>query len=155
MGAQAHDQSEVGKSDLLLVKSKNAGGLWLFCPGTNRKVLDLELPFRFSIIGSCKGLLCISFKYLGLNGRSISIWNPSIGKLKRLPEGLIQSYDREPATVGFGFGEKDYKLVRIEPIYSDSGLTYVVEVYSLCLDSWRRITTVHPLNGSDSVSLHF
>ena len=48
--------------------------------------------------------------------------------------------------MGFGFAEKDYKLVKIAFLCSRS--TYEAEVYSLGSNSWKRITAVPPVNGS-------
>ncbi|KAM5576539.1 hypothetical protein ABKV19_007412 [Rosa sericea] len=155
----AYDESEAGKTHLLLVKSgMSRGGVSLFCSQTNRMVLHLRPPrlerqYRFCIIGSCKGLVCISLQFVDSVG--LAIWNPSIGKLQELPECLIQGNDGDSdsaTAMGFGFGKNDYKLVRITPP-SDTERTYGVEVYSLRLDCWRRITTVSQLNGSCSV--HF
>lgn len=143
----AHEESEVGKTDLLLVQTGSGWDFSLFCPETNsNKGLHIEFPREelgvttFSIIGSCKGLLCTSAAFRG-SDRFICIWNPTIGKTKRLPQGFIQG-----GSMGFGFAEKDYKLIKIAFLCSRS--TYEAEVYSLGSNSWKRITAIPPVNGS-------
>ncbi|CAN6700170.1 unnamed protein product [Malus baccata var. baccata] len=139
--------------DYLLLRTANYS-FSLCCRDTFAKYLDLELPeqenISLCIYGSCNGLLCLSNR-LGLCLKTpIYLWNPSIRKFKRLPKGLIQHTIRFVA-IGFGFhgGEKDYKVVRIVRFQQKKSI-FGVEVYSVRLDAWKRISAVPPLSPNVS-----
>ena len=85
------------------------------------------------IVGSCNSLLCIADYG---NVRDIYLWNPSLRKFKKLPHPCLS----RPSFALFGFAyhsqNNDYKVVRI----SSSPLSlHEIEVYTLSLDSWRRV----------------
>ena len=104
-------------------------------------IYEIKVPFDFCysntrIVGSCNGLLCLS-GYGPDSDTVIYLWNPSIRKYKKLPDRGV------PHSQTFGFAyhseNNDYKVVRI----SRTGLTVDdIEVYTLSLDSWRRINGI-------------
>ncbi|TQD88479.1 hypothetical protein C1H46_026003 [Malus baccata] len=139
--------------DYFLIRTANYR-FSLYCRDTVAKCLDLELPeqenISLRINGSCNGLLCLS-NHLGRCLRNpIYLWNPSIRKFKRLPKGLIQHTIRFDATgIGFHSGENDYKVVRIVRFLGKKCI-FEVEVYSVRLDAWKRISAVPPLSPNVS-----
>ncbi|XP_048426457.1 uncharacterized protein LOC125470836 [Pyrus x bretschneideri] len=132
---------------LLIQKDDKKNCLSRFDDETLSKCLDIELPadklgLRFFVQGSCKGLVCISFyNFFSLNNNPIYLWNPSIRKLKRIPNGLHS-------------GENNYKVVRLVRVslpHENIVLELEVEVYSLRSDAWRRITVMHVGNNTNTV----
>ncbi|KAK9267990.1 hypothetical protein L1049_010428 [Liquidambar formosana] len=101
---------------------------------------------RTGALGSCNGLLCLLD---GGEEDNIALWNPSTRKLQTLPFTPIQPpRGLTVATlVSYGFGydsvNDDYKLVRMAQFTYSSGLygsfESQVDVYSLKMNSWRRI----------------
>nr|XP_028957846.1 F-box/kelch-repeat protein At3g06240-like [Malus domestica] len=89
------------------------------------------------------GLICISDATFD---SCMYLWNPSIRKMKRLPKCLICYTQFAITTLGFGFdcGENDYKVVRIVRTGCAESICEA-EVYSVRLDSWRRIRSYVPL----------
>ncbi|CAN6700172.1 unnamed protein product [Malus baccata var. baccata] len=136
--------------DYVLIRTANYR-FFLRCRDPFAKCLDLELPeqkknISLNIHGSCNGLLCLSNR-LGLCLKTpIYLWNPSIRKLKRLRKGLIQ-HTICFVVIGFGFhsGENDYKVVRIVRFLRKK-VIFGVEVYSVRLDAWKRISAVPPVS---------
>lgn len=101
----------------------------------------------------CNGLLCISTRNFSSSyyGFSIYLWNPSIRKFRQLPQGFITA----PRFTYIGLGlqhekdDYDYKVVRITVMFFPAGITGSccgVEVYSVRLNSWRRINSTVPLS---------
>ncbi|CAH9128530.1 unnamed protein product [Cuscuta epithymum] len=86
------------------------------------------------ILGSCKGLICLSTVALKL-----LIWNPSTRKSWEFPDFWVQRKTGCYVRYGFGFDEhtKDYKLIKVSS-FDQSGGRYGNEVqsYSLKTDSW-------------------
>ncbi|XP_057486039.1 F-box/kelch-repeat protein At3g23880-like [Actinidia eriantha] len=101
-------------------------------------VVDLDYPLKrlrrdVRIVGSCDGLVCISFFENLID--IIYIWNPSTRETHILP-----SYGRGfNFSISYGFGydssNDDYKVVRVAFVNGP----LEVKVYSLRTDSWRRI----------------
>ncbi|KAB2608033.1 F-box/kelch-repeat protein [Pyrus ussuriensis x Pyrus communis] len=117
----AHLKKNVAENscEYLLIQTDKKNCLSLFDAETLSKCLDIELHanklgFRFFVHGSCNGLVCISgCNFFSLNS-PIYLWNPSIRKIKRLPNGCIRQIINF-VNLGFGFhsGENDYKVVRL------------------------------------------
>lgn len=125
------------------------------CAGKTES-LYFELPDQksrpiFQVYGLVEGLLCISTIEYKVDDK-IYLWNPSIRKLKSLPDqDIVVSTRGRPkkimaSTLGFGFHRagNDYKVVRIVKFICD---IYQVKVYSLRLDSWRRIRAALPFSS--------
>ena len=95
-------------------------------------VVPFDFPFKHAgIVGSCNGLLCFSNCY-----KFIYLWNPSIRKFKKLPHTCLGQLNN--VRIGFAYHSEnnDYKVVRIS--YSPLSILEI-EVYTLSLDSWRRV----------------
>ncbi|KAL6224803.1 hypothetical protein ACLB2K_003658 [Fragaria x ananassa] len=144
---------------LLIGSAENKKCFSLFSAETYDKCLDLELPTHgvgldFGVAGSCHGLVCISTRsYSPTSEAPVYLWNPSIRKLRRLPEGIIGL--SRPIYVAFGFqpGENDYKVVRIVREEESTSDVYQVEVYSLRLNSWRRVNSAIQFSNFFTVSM--
>lgn len=108
------------------------------------KIFEFEIPSRFppyqaQLVGSCNGLLCLEFQVkkerwqAGSTTVIIYLWNPSIRKLKRLPDIEFDYF----IPLGFAYDSKnnDYKVVQI----SYSRRKNKVEVYTSKSDSWRTL----------------
>lgn len=136
----AHLETSVMKKacDYLLIETSKRDCFSICCAETFSKCLDVKVPLShfYAVIGSCNGLLCMS------DFISIYLWNPSIRKIKRLPIGVIQDTTYVVA-IGFGFhrSKNDYKVVRVMRFERKE---FEVEVYSLRLNSWRKISVVPP-----------
>ncbi|KAL6222580.1 hypothetical protein ACLB2K_005972 [Fragaria x ananassa] len=132
---------------ILICSAENKKCFSLFSAETYDKCLDLELPTHgvgldFGVAGSCHGLVCISTRsYWPTSEAPIYLWNPSIRKLRRLPEGIFGLSSHIYVAFGFQPGENDYKVVRIVREEESTSDVYQVEVYSLRLNSWRRVNS--------------
>ncbi|KAJ8562493.1 hypothetical protein K7X08_011784 [Anisodus acutangulus] len=97
----------------------------------------MSSEFNTKILGSCNGLLLISNTV-----DDTALWNPSIGKYKKLP---VMGVGDNPVHVNFGFGydvaNDDYKVVRIVQFSgSEKGCFHSdVMVYSLKSSCWRGV----------------
>ncbi|KAH7844339.1 hypothetical protein Vadar_026970 [Vaccinium darrowii] len=100
--------------------------------------VDLYYPFKtlqrgVGIVGSCNGLVCIYYYEKSVD--NFYLWNPSTRESHILP------YYGDGANFGFSYGfgydsfNDDYKVIRVA--YAKGSLE--VKVYSLKIDSWRRI----------------
>ncbi|KAK3004585.1 hypothetical protein RJ639_018546 [Escallonia herrerae] len=92
-------------------------------------------------IGSYNGLLCLCN-----TNEKLAILNPSTQKYVRLPFARIEFPDKayvQNISYGFGYGRvnDDYKVVRIVQSYGyrDDEFESKVEIYSLRLNSWKRV----------------
>ncbi|KAB2635533.1 F-box/kelch-repeat protein [Pyrus ussuriensis x Pyrus communis] len=117
-------KSAGGYGGYLLISTSNAECLSLFCAQTYVKCLDFELPrdlisFGFSVFSSCSDLVCISDATFD---NCTYLWNPSIRKMKR--------------------PQMPHLLHAIR--YHYTRCIREAEVYSLRLDSWRRIRSSVP-----------
>jgi F-box interacting protein len=109
------------------------------------------IQYRTSLIGSCKGLVCILFVCNGQYGShyEIVIWNPSIRKHKRVPFEPVgdkhkQGVRLNSLNLAFWYDpvNTDYKVLRIvkfDDLESKTRSLEEVKVYSLKAHSWRRI----------------
>ncbi|XP_058203832.1 F-box/kelch-repeat protein At3g23880-like [Rhododendron vialii] len=105
------------------------------------------------IVGSCNGLVCMTF---GL--KTLFIWNPSTRKFRILPDievpwwNRCTVYQRSRFPVcGFGYDESidDYKVVLIFQAQVNWEYKNTVAVYTSRTDSWRTIGDCpHQVNGS-------
>ncbi|CAN6700168.1 unnamed protein product [Malus baccata var. baccata] len=123
--------------------------LSLFDAETFSKRLDFELPghdFGFVVHSSCNGLFCISNSALMTLESPEHLWNPSIRKLKRLPNSL--QHTTVFVHLGFGFhGEVDnYRVARVARFLCNKSI-FGIEVYNLRLNCWRTITAVPPVSN--------
>ncbi|XP_059650084.1 F-box/kelch-repeat protein At3g23880-like [Cornus florida] len=98
--------------------------------------------------GSCNGLICLSNEWTD----TIYLWNPSLGKLKTLPNSpdiesriIYSDLDSYSICLAFGFHPKvnAYRVVKIwclvYKIIKPYKYQLLIDVYSLSTDSWRRI----------------
>lgn len=111
------------------------------------RYVDIDTQYMSkNLVGSCNGLLCLAYYPYPF----VDIVNPSIRRGKSLPSSVIfpkfdaMSFSVHELVVGFGYVQQnnDYKVVRIYYFRNDLGVAVLpaeVEVYSLCVDSWRRI----------------
>lgn len=91
-----------------------------------RRYYDPIFPHKgFEIVGCCNGLICYT------EFRNIYLWNPTIRKLKLLPDSGL--YDDERVVYGFWFdmNSDDYKVAKISCMEKSK-----IEVYSLISNSW-------------------
>ncbi|XP_050264263.1 F-box/kelch-repeat protein At3g23880-like [Quercus robur] len=113
------------------------------------KIFEFEIPSRFppyqaNLVGSCNGLLCLEFQVWEERWQAASktaiiyLWNPSIRKLKRLPDIMFDCFFDCFIPLGFAYHseDNDYKVVKIS-YYSRRKLE--VEVYTSKSDSWRTL----------------
>nr|XP_028964696.1 putative F-box/kelch-repeat protein At1g12170 [Malus domestica] len=135
--------------DHLLIHTDMSNCLSLFDAETFSKRLDFELPghdFGFVVHSPCNGLFCISNSALMTLESPEHLWNPSIRKLKRLPNGL--QHTTVFVHLGFGFhGEvDDYRVARVARFLCNKSI-FGIEVYNLRLNCWRTITAVPPVSN--------
>ena len=95
------------------------------------RIFEFEIPIDIKgvqMVGLCNGLFCLAD-----STNHIYLLNPSIRKFKNLPVSCLENLHF--ATLGFAYHSEnnDYKVVRI------SSFSMEIEVYSLSLDSWRRV----------------
>ncbi|XP_031259307.1 F-box protein CPR1-like [Pistacia vera] len=97
----------------------------------------------YKIVGSCNGLLCLSYS-IPKNERLI-LWNPFTRRYKKLPTARVSKLRLSPAyRYGFGYDDvsNDYKVLKLIPSYGLKSYRHIgneAEVYSLRLNSWKRI----------------
>ncbi|KAL4595695.1 hypothetical protein ACB092_12G109400, partial [Castanea dentata] len=112
----------------------------LTCDRTYETISEFRVPFTFQsgfphFVGSCNGILCFNF-YRARGSNVFYLWNPSIRKFKRLP-------DNQSPIMIFGIGydsqNNDFKVVGISRIFATSKPPPEFGVYSLNLDSWKRV----------------
>ncbi|XP_059436800.1 F-box/kelch-repeat protein At3g23880-like [Corylus avellana] len=117
--------------------------------------LTQPLPLPFTevtyFVGSCDGLVCLS-DYDALN---VVIWNPATKETKVVPNSSMSRFSDDyhiMSGIGFGFDAKtsDYKIIKFfslfDPNESDNydyeghvPCYRLSEVYSLSVDSWRKV----------------
>ncbi|KAJ0082161.1 hypothetical protein Patl1_09782 [Pistacia atlantica] len=97
----------------------------------------------YKIVGSCNGLLCLSYS-IPKNERLI-LWNPFTRRYKKLPTARVSKLRLSPAyRYGFGYDDvsNDYKVLKLIPSYGLKSYRHIgneAEVYSLRLNSWKRV----------------
>ncbi|XP_047308328.1 F-box/kelch-repeat protein At3g23880-like [Impatiens glandulifera] len=109
--------------------------------------LAVRTPFnRISVIGSCNGLVAISVIPLKLSDMDwLVIWNPATKHYSELPKPSIST--RELLYYGFVYlsSENDYKIIRLVSPglwgVLEGDISIKMEVYSMKLDSWRKLDT--------------
>ncbi|XP_019159142.1 PREDICTED: F-box/kelch-repeat protein At3g23880-like [Ipomoea nil] len=126
---------------------------------TDRQLLSLnnshELSFPISrvirylrTVGFYNGVFCLSEDQCS-DPHSVTLWNPSIRKLRTLPCPSIRPACQFRFVLGFGASPRsddDLKVVRV--VYERKGVNLdigpvippLVEIYSLSTGVWRRIT---------------
>ncbi|KAK4370233.1 hypothetical protein RND71_009708 [Anisodus tanguticus] len=96
--------------------------------------------YNTMVIGSCNGLLLLSNAL-----DDISLWNPSIGKYKKLPVmDVVVREDHHTIRFGFGYdvANDDYKVVIfVEVLGTEKGSPFSsdVKVYSLKSNFWKGV----------------
>ncbi|KAG5530563.1 hypothetical protein RHGRI_025499 [Rhododendron griersonianum] len=126
----------------ILLKSRKAFGnkicYSLHCCKTFTEHKQLKVPNviegrNYKIIASCNGLLCLFLEH----SRVLLLWNPSIKKVKILPNPRFQSCSAYELAHGFAFVPRanDYKVVRLIPDMVEGSSK--VEIYTLSTNSWR------------------
>ncbi|XP_040374075.1 F-box/kelch-repeat protein At3g23880-like [Rosa chinensis] len=111
---KAYDESDSGKTGLLLVQTHLKLVYWLFSTDINSWVSFINSPLEIrglSIVGSCRGLICFSEPYGMILNPPIYVWNPSIWRLRQLPQGHIQIEEGDqhgdvtvPIAIAIGLG---------------------------------------------------
>ncbi|KAG5531239.1 hypothetical protein RHGRI_026004 [Rhododendron griersonianum] len=91
------------------------------------------------IVGSCNGLICLLYL-----PDSFILWNPTIKESKELPTPPFSPSYGDLCFRGFGYNSSidDYKVVRRAPSANANPNQFIVEVFSLKADSWRRIEDI-------------
>ncbi|CAH9060147.1 unnamed protein product [Cuscuta epithymum] len=99
--------------------------------------IDSVRPHR--IIGSYNGLLCLQTGPLSTLSPTLSIWNPAIREVMRVPRSRAANDGTVFCNLGFGFSPfvKDYKIVITYETWDNA--VSGVEVYSLATNSWKNI----------------
>ncbi|XP_023882201.2 F-box/kelch-repeat protein At3g06240-like [Quercus suber] len=121
----------------------------IFIDGYDHKfnrISEYPIPSAFLLsnarsVSSCNGLVCLT--ELRKTSPHIYLWNPSIRKLKRLPD--FSPTQRDWLSTGFAYqsNTNDYKVVMIsnmpapEPNHHWGELG--ADVYTLSSNSWRRV----------------
>jgi F-box interacting protein len=125
----------------------------LICPETYMVLRNIIMPFEYSkeptfrIVGSCRGLLCLS-AFIHSLGSTCFLLNPATKKMKRLPiHNSIERFEGSetiPLFIGLGFGFdfkiNDHKVVRVFLSYEDksTGKYYSkASIYTLSSGAWR------------------
>ncbi|KAB1200506.1 putative F-box only protein 9 [Morella rubra] len=135
-------------SHLLLVNEKRSPTACSFS-WTSNELLDVSVKKVVEIayiVGSCKGLICISND----DSAVIIIWNPATRDYKFLPmPRLFPKYPFEPwLCQSFGFHLMDYKVVRIvsscKTEIDGRPVPSKVEVYSATAGCWKTINATLP-----------
>ncbi|KAL6976163.1 hypothetical protein U1Q18_024953 [Sarracenia purpurea var. burkii] len=157
------NQPSASKVGYLILKHRSYSGdeeyFSLHSNETLAEHMRLEFPFtgpsrKFDILGSCNGLLVLLCSKDSVFGCSMYLWNPSIRKVKWIPESYATSalcnlYSH--LVFGFSFLPEidDYRVVRIlyvekyNPLFLPRVLP-AVEIYSLRTNSWRTIEILIP-----------
>ncbi|GER45171.1 F-box and associated interaction domains-containing protein, partial [Striga asiatica] len=111
--------------------------------------VKLSFPFTerhdvLRLVGSCNGLVCVRF-----SPNTTILWNPTTGKLKKLPEpGICRlhwGYEYYSTASAFGYDElhDDYKVVEFLGNLGSDELDDCenrVMVYSLRANSWKLLS---------------
>ncbi|XP_017253017.1 F-box/kelch-repeat protein At3g23880-like [Daucus carota subsp. sativus] len=88
---------------------------------------------HYSIRSVCNGILCLANSF----GNVVYLWNPSIGKFKKLPVPEPHTCTTMPVKVGFGYDpiSDDYKVFRVVS-EKEFDVVPLIQVYSSNADSW-------------------
>ena len=113
------------------------------------RISEYPIPFDFLVsyalsAGSCNGLVCLyQLRDVPTNAYPIYLWNPSIRKVKRLPDSIYSSthFDRLSTELAYQAETNDYKVVNIcqMPAPNHRGFEVEAELYTLSSNSWRKI----------------
>ncbi|CAI9762578.1 unnamed protein product [Fraxinus pennsylvanica] len=104
---------------------------------------------RVSIIGSSGFLICLRYTLQKSCREKIVLWNPSIGSHRILPFTLVEiealegrKYRHYTFSYGFGYDNvtDDHQVVRF--VLDNYNGEYEVKVYSLKLDTWKKIENI-------------
>ncbi|XP_030970042.1 F-box/kelch-repeat protein At3g23880-like [Quercus lobata] len=134
------------------------------------RISEYPIPFAFLVsyalsAGSCNGLVCLyQFRDNPTNVDSIYLWNPSIRKVKRLPDSIYSftHFHRVSTELAYQSETNDYKVVNIYQMLAPNhrGFEVEAEVYTLSSNSWRKIgisltnnIVVSPFVGKNSILL--
>lgn len=101
---------------------------------------DIEPDEMTYLVGSCNGLVCVSF-----SSNILILWNPTTSKSKMLPDsGTVLDFEYYGISYAFGYDElhDDYKVVEfLGFVCDDTGVyTTQVKVYSMRTDSWKYLS---------------
>ncbi|KAM1229761.1 hypothetical protein ACFX13_040750 [Malus domestica] len=126
---------------------------------TFRTVVKIERPLkspeRYQILGcSIHGVVCIC-NSLRTN---VALWNPSIQKFKMIPLPAIEQ--QQPSSdlhisLGFGYDSvyDDFKHLQIAELSKGVFVSSEVSIYSLILNSWKRIKNL-PRNDFSTLNVY-
>ncbi|GLU15683.1 hypothetical protein SLE2022_321540 [Rubroshorea leprosula] len=110
--------------------------------GCSRGVRKIAPPQHFAVdnlVGSCNGLLCLSFRItVGSSvSRSLLIYNPFVGDAVRVP--TANRFLKQREVFGFGFHPRteEFKVVRIVCYENDTEDESMVQVFTVGTTEWR------------------
>ncbi|VVB07752.1 unnamed protein product [Arabis nemorensis] len=142
-------------NDHLMILLRGALHLYTVDLDSLDTVSDVEHPMKrggpTEVFGSCNGLIGLSN-----SPTDLAIFNPSTRQIHRLPQSTIDLPDGSTTRgyVFYGLGydsvNDDYKVVRMVQFKRDSddelgcSFPYEVKVFSLKMNSWKRIVSVSP-----------
>nr|XP_023882182.1 F-box/kelch-repeat protein At3g23880-like isoform X2 [Quercus suber] len=112
------------------------------------RISEYPIPSAFLVsyvvsAGSCNGLVCLCQvrTYSATDPAHIYLWNPSIRKVKRLPDFSLDHSRRVSSGFAYQSETNDYKVVNIYqmPASNHHGHELEAAVYTLSSNSWRRV----------------
>lgn len=138
----SHIMANKKASLLMITKDEAYNGRPRFVSIDSKYYLHKPHYFKFKVVGSCNGIICLAaenvYRYL---------WNPSIKQSKLLPQypkikqKVLKSYHQVELAFGFDSLMNDYKVVRFvcPKMTRTSPVVPVVPLYSTNSDSWKKI----------------
>ncbi|GAU33378.1 hypothetical protein TSUD_365040 [Trifolium subterraneum] len=106
-------------------------------PSAPTKPVEFTMEHRYSIIGSCNGLLCLFHVLEGY----VKLWNPSIG-LKSKNSPSLDCYDNKRISItyhGFGYDHINDKYKVLLVVVGRLGSEKVTQIYTFGGNSWTTI----------------
>nr|XP_017251010.1 PREDICTED: putative F-box protein At1g47790 [Daucus carota subsp. sativus] len=128
----------IGGVDELMLFSRARGNNNHSNINFDRLVMPRLFGIKPLVINSCNGIICVA--NLANQNDLVYLWNPPIGKCRKLPDPPRRRSYR--FKIGFGYDSisADYKVVRCDYDYNDVRyLEARVHVYSTNADCWREI----------------
>ncbi|GKV15012.1 hypothetical protein SLEP1_g25813 [Rubroshorea leprosula] len=119
--------------------------------GCNRRIRKIDPPQHsevYNLVGSCNGLLCVSFLIIGGSSvsRSLLIYNPFVGDAVSVPPTDRLLDQRE--AFGFGFHSRtgEFKVIRIVSfeLELEEVEELMVQVFTVGTTEWRDIVATPP-----------
>jgi hypothetical protein len=103
---------------------------------TLTEISRFEIPFtHISILGFCNGMFFLH-KY---RKQILYLWNPSIRKYKMLSPHFTGRYNGVVHGIAYHSQNNDFKILKIAFQGSVTGIFALLMVYTMSMDSWRRV----------------